>query len=36
MKLTREVAYTAVGLFLAWVAVSLIDHVTLWARGVGQ
>lgn len=36
IPLSREVAYTAVGLFVAWLLVVLLDTAALWARGLGQ
>lgn len=36
MPLSREVAYAAVGLFIAWLLVVLLDTAAMWARGLGQ
>jgi len=36
MPLSREVAYTAAGLFIAWLLVFLLDTAALWGRGLGQ
>lgn len=36
MPLSREVAYTAAGLFIVWLLVVLLDTAAMWVRGLGQ
>jgi hypothetical protein len=38
MKLseTRQIAYLALGLFVVWLLVALLDTAALWVRGLPQ